>query len=90
METAIAMQYRRGRKKLQILVLPYDGKYNICGLIRIWDHHMTDPTHGWRFFPSIGMSVTLALGETKRFVADAGIEEVLQSQWVVNGAQLEV
>lgn len=91
MEYALAMQYRRGRKKLQILVLSYEGKYNICGLIRVWDHHITDPTHAWRFVPALGMPVDLVLGaEEDRFKVDAGIEDVLQSAWVTNGATLEI
>lgn len=91
MEHALAMQYRRGRKKLQIVVLSYEGKYNICGLMRIWDHHVTDPTHQWRFLPALGMPVDLVLGTNEdRFKVDAGIEEVLQSAWVTNGAVLEV
>lgn len=91
METALAMQYRRGRKKLQILALSYEGKYNICGLIRVWDHHITDSTAAWRFVPALGMPVDMVLGSNEdRFKVDAGIEDVLQSAWVTNGAVLEI
>ena len=91
MENALAMQYRRGRKKLQILVLSYEGKYNVCGLIRVWDHHITDPTHVWRFVPALGMPVQMVLGASEeKFRVDAGIEDVLQSAWVTNGAVLEI
>lgn len=90
METALAMQYRRGRKKLQVLALPYEGKYNICGLIRVWDHHITDASSAWRFVPALGIPVQLVLGaDEEKFKVDAGIEDVLQSSWVTNGAVLE-
>lgn len=91
METALAMQYRRGRKKLQVLALSYEGKYNICGLIRVWDHHITDATAAWRFVPALGMPVQMVLGSAEeKFRVDAGIEDVLQSAWVTNGAVLEI
>lgn len=90
MDEALIMQFRRGSKRLQVVVLPWAGKYSVAALIRVWDRHMTDAVHGWRYFPAHTMSITLALGEDDRYVADAGVEEIMQSEWIKNGAVLEI
>ncbi len=90
MDDVLLMQYRRGSKRLQVIILPWAGKFSISALIRFSDQHTTDAARGWRYFPAHGMSITLAVGENERFVADAAVEAIIQSQWTQHGAVLEI
>ncbi len=89
MDQIAVLQYRRGPKRLQIILLPLSAHLAHCALIRIADNKTLTPHSAWRGVPSIGGEVTVGIDETQRFKADVGVEEILRSPWILNGARLE-
>ena len=85
------LQYKRGPKRLQIIVFPWEIHLAHSAILRIWDKHTLSAHSGWRGVPALTtIPITLGINETIRFEADAGVEEVMQSPWINNGAHLEV
>ena len=84
MDEILALQYRRGTRRLQIIVMPYS--FNISGAALIRFLPVADTTHtavsGWRVIPIVGMELTLKINDLPDFHADAAMKEVFETPWM--------
>ncbi len=79
----LAVQYRRGRKRLQIIVLPYKHTVSTACLIRFTSlNDEVDPLRQWRTVGIYGLEQTIEVEGLEAFNADVAVESVFTSEWV--------
>lgn len=90
MDEILALQYHRGIKRLQIIVLPYSFNISGAALIRFLNvrDETPDAVAGWRVVPIVGMAVTLRMEGLDDFEADIAMHEVFESAWLTTGSPL--
>ncbi|UDL15975.1 hypothetical protein QEH42_gp243 [Microbacterium phage Pumpernickel] len=89
MSDALALQFRRGRKRVQLVIMPYSLNTSIVAYMRMFRANDTpEPSKGWRIVGSVGMPVTLRFDEIGEFEADAMMDEILRSPWVASSQRV--
>jgi hypothetical protein len=85
MDDVLALQYRRGRKVLQIIVMPYSLNTSTSAVLRIFHlGNPPEPEKGWRVLGTIGMPFSLKLDDLDAFEADAMLAELMRSPWMAS------
>lgn len=85
MDNVLALQYIRGSRRLQLIVMPYSFNISGAALFRF-----LNPDSEWRIVPIVGMEMTLKISGLPDFDADAAMKEVFETPWFASkGLALE-